>query len=249
MISFYNAGIWLFEQNAPLNPGNPYTTYSKQAGFATFGVPHFLCLLGEAKQRACKAAWYSKWFVHRALRPEEFGGLVHMTKTRQASYPVHNDVLNSTAVANVFAQKPRTYFLPQSFPEGCPQHPSYPQGHATMAGACATILKAAFDGNVAFNSLGDKRIVTASADGLSLADYTGSDARQITVNGEIEKLASNIGQARDFAGIHWRSDYEWGLRLGEAAALSILRDQRNNYAGENFEGFEITTFDGQTITV
>ena len=48
---------------------------------------------------------------------------------------------------------------------------------------------------------------------------------------------------------HWRSDYEWGLRLGEAAALSVLRDQRNNYAGENFEGFEITTFDGQTITV
>jgi hypothetical protein len=29
---------------------------------------------------------------------------------------------------------------------------------------------------------------------------------QITVNGEINKLASNIGQARDFAGINWRSD-------------------------------------------
>jgi hypothetical protein len=39
------------------------------------------------------------------------------------------------------------------------------------------------------------------------------------------------------------------LRLGEAAALSVLRDQSNNYAGENFEGFEITTFDGQTIAV
>ena len=249
LISFYNAGIWLFEQNAPLNPGNPYTKYTKQAGFATFGVPHFLCLLGEAKQRACKAAWYSKWFVHRALRPEAYGGLVHMTKTGQASYPLHKDVLNSIAVANVFAQKPRTYFLPQAFPEGSPQHPSYPQGHATMAGACATILKAAFDGSVAFKTLGDKRIVTASADGLSLVDYTGSDASQITVNGEIEKLASNIGQARDFAGIHWRSDYEWGLRLGEAAALSVLRDQSNIYAGEDFEGFEITTFDGENMIV
>ena len=118
-----------------------------------------------------------------------------------------------------------------------------------MAGACATILKAAFDGSVSFDTLGDKRIVTASADGLSLVDYTGSDASQVTVNGEIEKLASNIGQARDFAGIHWRSDYEWGLRLGEAAALSVLRDQGDNYAGENFQGFEITTFDGQTVTV
>ena len=248
MISFYNAGIWLFEQNAPLNPGNPYTKYTKQAGFATFGVPHFLCLLGEAKQRACKAAWYSKWFVHRALRPEAYGGLVHMTATKKAQYALAGDILNSGALATVFSNN-GTFFLPQAFPEGSPQHPSYPQGHATMAGACATILKAAFDGSVAFNTLGDKRIVTASADGLSLVDYTGSDASQITVNGEIEKLASNIGQARDFAGIHWRSDYEWGLRLGEAAALSVLRDQSSNYAGENFEGFEITTFDGQTIEV
>lgn len=118
-----------------------------------------------------------------------------------------------------------------------------------MPGACATILKAAFDGSVAFNTLGDQRIITPSVDGLSPVDYAGADARQITVNNDTEKLASNIGRARDFSGIHWRSDYEWGLRLGEAAALNILRDQSNNYAGENFEGFEITTFDGQTIAV
>jgi hypothetical protein len=105
------------------------------------------------------------------------------------------------------------------------------------------------DGTVAFNTLGDKRIVTASANGLSLVDNNGSDKSQITVNGEIEKLASNISQARDFACIHWRSDYEWGLKLGEAAALSVLRDQSNIYAGENFEGFEITTFDGENIIV
>jgi len=83
--------------------------------------------------------------------------------------------------------------------------------------------------------------------------YTGrgrhTDASDITVNGEINKLASNIGQARDFAGIHWRSDYEQGLLLGEAVALSVLRDQSNNYVGENFAGFTITKFDGTTITV
>ena len=248
LISFYNAGIWLFEQNAPLNRGNPYTEYAKQAGFATFGVPHFLCLLGEAKQRACKAAWYAKWFVHRALRPEAYGGLMHMTVTRKAHYPLQGDIFNSQAVANVFS-KYGTYFLPQAFPEGSPQHPSYPQGHATMAGACATILKAAFDGSVQFNTLGDRRIVTASEDGQSLVDYAGPDANQISVNGEINKLASNIGMARDFAGIHWRSDYMAGLLLGEAAALSVLRDQSNIYAGENFDGFVITKFDGTTVTV
>ena len=248
LISFYNAGIWLFERGAPLNPGNPYTRYKTQTGFATFGIPHFLGLLGEAKQRACKAAWYAKWFVHRALRPEAYGGLVHMTMTGQANYPLHRDVANSVALVRVSSNY-HTCFLPQAFPEGCPQHPSYPQGHASMAGACATILKAAFDGSVQFNTLGDRRIVTASADGLSLVDYNGSDANQITVNGEINKLASNIGQGRDFAGIHWRSDYEWGLKLGEEVAISILRDQSNIYVGEDFDGFIITKFDGTTVVV
>jgi hypothetical protein len=248
LVSFTNAGIWLFQQGAPLNPGNPYTKYKTQAGFATFGVPHFLGLLGEAHRRACKAVWYAKWFVHRALRPEAYGGLVHMTMTGKARYPLGNDVLNSKAVANVFT-KYGSYFLPQAFPEGCPQHPSYAQGHGSMAGACATILKAAFDGSAQFNTINGGGIVTASEDGLSLVSYTHADADQVTVNGEIDKLASNIGLARDFAGIHWRSDYEWGLRLGEAVAISLLRDQANDYAGEDFEGFTITTFDGKTITV
>ena len=248
LVSFTNAGIWLFEQGAPLNPGNPYTKYKTQTGFATFGVPHFLGLLGEAHQRACKAVWFAKWFVHRALRPEAYSGLVHITLTGQAHYPLGNDVLNSKAVASVFT-KYGTYLLPQAFPEGCPQHPSYAQGHGSMAGACATILKAAFDGSVQFNTLNGGSIVTASEDGLSLVSYNGADADQITVNGEIDKLASNIGLARDFAGIHWRSDYEWGLRLGEAVAISLLRDQSNDYVGEDFEGFTITKFDGTTVIV
>src|SRR3984893_9513447 len=146
-MSFYNAGMELFQNGAPLNPGNPYRDYKTQDPFGTFGVPFFLGMMGEVAMRAFKAAWYAKWFVHRALRPEAFGGLVHMNKTRHAHYPLHNDVLNSVALAAVFAQKPHTYFLPQAFPEGSPQHPSYPEGHGTMAGACATILKAAFDGS------------------------------------------------------------------------------------------------------
>jgi hypothetical protein len=182
------------------------------------------------------------------LRPEDFGGLVHMTKTHKAAYPVDKDVLNSAALAMAYRNN-GTYFLPQAYPEGCPQHPSYAQGHASIAGACATILKAAFDGDVPFSALTSGGIVTAREDGLSLVPYTGSDASQITINGEINKLASNIGLGRNFAGIHWRSDYTAGLILGEAVAISILRDQRDVYAGEDFAGFTITKFDGTTIAV
>jgi membrane-associated phospholipid phosphatase len=249
-MSFYNAGMVLFQNGAPLNPGNPYRDYKKQSGFGTFGVPFFLGMMGEVAVRAFKAAWYAKWFVHRALRPEAFGGLVHMTKSGLAHYPLHRDVLNSVALANIFAQKPHTYFLPQAFPEGSPQHPSYPEGHATMAGACATTLKAAFDGSVLYTELPrNGAIVTASPVGTALVPYTGSDTGQITVNGEINKLASNIGQARDFAGIHWRSDSDYGMLLGEAVALSILSNQSNNYPGEDFKEFTISKFDGTTVTV
>jgi membrane-associated phospholipid phosphatase len=154
-MSFYNAGIFLFEQNALLqnqnkasllNPGNPYLQYKNQDPFGTFGVPFFLGLIGEAAMRAFIAAWYAKWFVHRALRPDQYGGLVHWTNKKQKAYPLHTDILNSQAVATVFA-KYGSYFLPQAYPEAGPQHPSYPSGHATMAGACATILKAAFNGS------------------------------------------------------------------------------------------------------
>ncbi|HWG70325.1 MAG TPA: hypothetical protein VN692_13005, partial [Steroidobacteraceae bacterium] len=140
-----------------------------------------------------------------------------------------------------------SFLLPQAFPEGCPQHPSYTQAHGGVAGACATILKAAFDGAIPWRALGDGSLKLASGDGLALEEYSGADAGQITVNGEIEKLASNIALARNFAGVHWRSDYEAGIRLGEAMALSVLADQRQLY-GEAFSGFTITKFDGTTIT-
>jgi hypothetical protein len=155
---------------------------------------------------------------------------------------------HSTAVGKTF-EKFGTYFLSSAFPEGCPQHPSYAQAHGAVAGACATFLKAAFDGSVQFNSLKNGEIQVASEDGLSLLSYLGPDAKQITVGGEINKLASNIGIARNFASVHWRSDYTEGLRLGEAVAISILHDQRKVYAGEEFSGFQITTFDGTSYLV
>ncbi len=253
-MSFYNAGIFLFEQDtllqnqnkaSLLNPGNPYLQYKNQNPFGTFGVPFFLGLIGEAAMRAFKAAWYAKWFVHRALRPDQYGGLVHWTNKKQKAYPLHTDILNSQAVATAFANY-GSYFLPQAYPEAGPQHPSYPSGHATMAGACATILKAAFNGSTPFAELPDKTVLVVGDDGLPVS---ASDIPGLTINGEINKLASNIAMGRDFAGIHWRSDAEEGLRLGEAVALSILRDQSENYAGEDFEGFTITTFDGDNMIV
>jgi hypothetical protein len=236
------AAQWLLTHGAPLNPGNPYLTIKNQAGGFTFGSQYVIDLLGEVCNRAFKACFYQKWFVHRALRPIAYGGLVHNTITGVANYPVHREVLNSEAVSQVFA-KYGTYLLPAAFPEGNPQHPSYPAAHAVAAGACVTVLKAFF--NEAFvlpNPL------VASDDGQSLLPYTGADAGQITVGGELNKLADNVSLGRDMAAVHWRSDVQQALLLGEAVAISILRDQRPIY-NEPFSGFTFTKFDGTTITV
>jgi hypothetical protein len=185
------------------------------------------------------AAWYQKWFVHRRLRPEEFGGRVHQTKVGAAQYPINSDLMNSAALPMVYAAN-GSYLLPQSYPEGCPLHPSYPAGHATVAGACATMLKAFFD---------ETQIVTncvvASDDGLTLNPYSGP---ALTVGGEINKLASNVAMGRDYAGIHYRSDGEAGFLLGEQVAIAILRDMVDTYA-ESFGGFQFTLMDGTPVSI
>ena len=64
----------------------------------------------------------------------------------------------------------------------------------------------------------------------------------------MNKLAANIAIGRNHAAVHWRSDYSDSLRLGEAVAISILRDQRDTY-NESFGGFTFTKFDGTRISV
>jgi hypothetical protein len=118
-----------------------------------------------------------------------------------------------------------TYLLSQAFPEGSPTHPSYPTGHGVVAGACVTILKFFFDGNFVIPN----PLVPAD-DGLSLVPYTGSDGGQLTVNGELNKLAHNVTFGHGIhAGIHWRSDSDVSMVLGEAAAISFLQDQAETF--------------------
>ena len=74
-------------------------------------------------------------------------------------------------------------------------------------------------------------------DGLSLVPYTGADANDLTVGGELNKLASNVGIGRNIAGVHWRSDATESLKLGEAVAISILRDQKQ-YLQRSFQRFQ-----------
>jgi len=236
---FLNALLILQGMKVNVDAGNPYWGSTTQLGFVTFGPVMYFDLVARVAVEALKATWYQKWSVHRCVRPEAFAGTVHNTLTGAASYPVSSKLLDSAAVSRVYSQY-RTYLLPMAYPEGSPIHSSYPAGHASIAGACVTILKALFD-----ESFVIPNPVVASEDGLSLLSYEGPP---LTVGRELNKLASNISLGRDVAGVHWRSDGIQGVVLGEAVALKVLADLRTTYP-ERFNGFSLTRFDGTMVTV
>lgn len=241
---YFNAALLLMTPpklgglGARLDTNNPYLAYCKQENFVEFGPSQLLTLIGEVAVRAHKAVWYQKWQVHRRLRPEEFGARVHFKLTNQKNYPINSVIYQSSAPGKTFNTF-GTYFLPQAFPEGSPVHPSYGAGHATLAGACVTILKAWFDESQAFCDLG--KILEPDADGLGV--HSVSDCTNITVGSELNKLASNIALARDIAGVHWRSDYTESVFLGEKVAIQLLEDYGFTY-NEDFAGFHLTDFSG-----
>ncbi|MCY6354528.1 vanadium-dependent haloperoxidase [Clostridium sp. ZS2-4] len=218
---------------------NPYLCSKTQVGFITFGAAYILDLIGKSARIALEAAWFQKFLVHRRLRPEEFGGRVHNNLTGATSYPINSELLNCKAVSKVF-NKYGTYLLPMAYPEGGPTHTSYPAGHACIAGAGVTMMKAFFNEDFIIPNP-----VVASADGLSVLPYSGVP---LTIGGELNKLGSNLSLGRDTAGVHWRSDGVEGLKIGEAVAIGILHDFKKTY-NEDFKGFCFTKFDGTTVII
>jgi membrane-associated phospholipid phosphatase len=253
--AYFVAFLVLAGGGYPLDAGNPYGPTLdpgsgrplavgakgsiSQVGFGTFGAPGIAAQITEPATRALKSVWYQKWMVHRRLRPEEFGGRVEVQRLGRRTYPFHSDLGRSTVLGEVFS-KFGSQLLPLAFPEGSPLHTSYGSGHATVAGACVTMLKAFYD-----ESAQIKNPVVPSADGLSLVPYTGTP---LTVGGELNKIASNVAQGRNIAGVHWRTDATESLKLGEDITTSILREAKSCY-NEPFNGFSLTKFDGTTITI
>lgn len=243
-----------FAAHPGLDPNHPYQTSSRQAGFATFGRAHITEMLA-AVGKSERHTWYQKWQVHRFLRPEAFGGLVHRVVADGADYPIHTDLLNDTDLlervfdANAARNAARglgggTYLLSQMSPAGSPTHPSFPAGHAITAAASVTTLKAFY--NEAFPFPGPVKV---SADGLSLSPYVaGVDGPPLTFGGELNKLIHNLSFGRDMSGVHWRADDVEGNRQGEDLAIRWLAEQRATYP-EPFDGFTLTRLDGTPIVI
>lgn len=236
--AYMNAALILLAIPGSFDLDNVYNTSVSQGAFTTLGGPDVLDLVAKAGNLSLSGAWYQKWLVHRRLRPEVYGGRLHNQIMGTKDYALPAELVNSDAVAQTFANF-GSYFLPMAFPEGSPTHPSYPAGHATIAGACTTVLKAFFE-----ESLAIPNPVVASSTGGSLESYSGT----LTIGDEINKLANNIALGRDWAGVHYRSDGVDGLLVGEQQAIGLLQDYSRTYR-EQFAGFNLTKFDGTRITI
>ena len=252
----------------PLLPYQKDANLRKEFGFPLFGGPHILSLVTEVATRGLKAVWFQKWQVHRRLRPEAFGGLIHRQLNSSSptptsnlippdpAYPIHGDILSKTGPTQVLerfrnSNPDHTYLLPQAFPEGSPMFPAYGAGHATVAGACTTILKAWFkeDDKIENPQIPNPAKLLPTGDDLlngdHLISYTGADKDSMTVAGELNKIASNIATGRNWAGVHYRSDYHESVLLGEKIAIGILEEQAITY-NEKF-ACTLTKFDGSRI--
>ncbi len=256
---YFRAAIMLQNLGVPLDSNSPYTNDTRISGFNTFSTAWLFNLIGAAQDTEAQA-FYQKWYVHRHLRPEAFGNLVDGIKgNRFALSPsLHSDVLNSAVLPLIFERNKElnakrnmgsngSYFLPQESNGGSPSHPDAPAGHAFTAGVGVTLLKAVFDvGTPANPRAWPLQPGEASEDGLTLLNSPSN----ATILGELNKLAMNIADGRDWLGIHTRVGGNMlGLTMGEDVAIRLLTDLGFTYPESTFPGFTLTKFDGTTVLV
>lgn len=94
-------------------------------------------------------------------------------------------------------------------PIGQPNHPEYPSGHSTLAGATAEILTSHFGDNFSFT---DK----------SFVDFTGSQQFAARQHNSFTAMANEIGDSRVYGQIHYPKACEDGQALGRKVAQNIL---------------------------
>lgn len=263
--AYLNACLILLDLKAPVDPGLPFELKDyrdKQQGFAQFGGPHILTLVTEVATRALKAVRYQKFNVHRRLRPEGVGGWMYQRRQGNDLIRSRLQVLENMeaaldgssgigAMLNELNEMPDNWLLPMAFPEGSPAHPSYGAGHGTVAGACVTILKAWFDHgwNLVHNGspIAYESRIDYKSNESALHDVSATLNRPLTVEGELNKLAANISIGRNWAGVHYYSDYYESFRLGEQIAIGLLEEQKLTY-GENFSTI-VPLFDGSVVRI
>lgn len=241
-------------------------SHPKTSAWTSTGGPDILASVAHVAHGALRVAWYQKFDVAMKIRPEVMAQRIHYANTLDATalqtIPGFSELKTNMEIAQAILDEVKaangndSLFLKLQFPEGSPTHPSWPAGHATVAGACVTVLKAMLQCHNSDGSqipwVSGSRTAEHSIDGDSLVSYTDSDASSMTVIGEFNKLASNAATGRNMAGVHYRCDGDCGIMLGEQYAISYLEDVAKQYwisYQELFDGWTLEKFDGSRVKI
>ncbi|MEM6891810.1 MAG: bromoperoxidase [Pseudomonadota bacterium] len=233
---------------------------ANRSPFSVFGPPHLLTLVTEVSALALRAVRFQKFTAHRRARPEHIAARYHticsefdpsgrgpfnakdlaegaaMKLLTDRVKPTFSDSGLNATLKEISSFNKGPWLLPMAFPEGSPMHPSYGAGHATVAGACVTVLKAFFE-------MGDPtdRVQLTGADqgreALVIVGTNKDDLQptckklgiELSLVGELNKLAWNIANGRNMAGVHYFTDSIESLLLGETVAIGMLREQMLTY--------------------
>lgn len=290
--AYLNATLILLGMGTPFDPGFAHLSgqrahYSRggnahipqnAGGFALYGGPHILTLVTEVATRALKAVRFQKFNNHLRLRPEALAARIEKASELDAAYPstcgafekLSEQIGETVDVVREHNQNTcgePTALLPMAFAEGSPMHPTYGAGHATVAGACTTIVKAFFDtgavlgvidtdnpcneGKVGFfhDIKSPVYFETRKSEGKTRDKLDVKEGKKaLTLEGELNKLAANISIGRNMAGVHYFSDYYDSLRMGEAIAIGMLQEQALCYPSDDFV-MHVPTFDGDNVRI
>jgi len=238
-------------------------------------------MIAEVANRALRVAWYQKYALTMKIRPEvlaqritfasQSGNTAYLDGGANPVSKLSGIKTNAEFAPNLLTKidawniskggdslSGKNYYLASQYEEGSPTHPAMPAGHAVVAGACATVLKALLitrtsgtDAKILWVASG-RTAQQADITGDNLVSYAESDVSSMTLIGEINKLAHNIALGRDFAGVHYRCDGTVGIKSGENYAISFLQDkikEFGSYINGQFTHFDLTKFDGTRVLI
>ncbi len=167
---------------------------------------------------ALAAAWHFKWAagerISLRLRPYEHDRGRTFTVLLDAAEPAGRGAYDRAGWPD--GAKARSGPTPSP---GTPRHPSYPSGHSTYAAAASRVLEYFFSHE------------TLSVDDRRLAGRVAAHGRSATPDAVaygLRQLAGNIGEARLWAGVNWRSDHRFGQQLGCVVADRVIAALRRD---------------------
>jgi hypothetical protein len=237
-----------------------FFTKSRKPGtcrFINLGAVDLYALMVKAMKQAMNACWVWKWSQLR-LRPEELAYQTNLA-LNGLNFGLTGPYLNNQILKDISDNNyGNGVILPGAYSAGCPSHPAYPAGHATIAGSMTAILKAWFN----CDSLVEAYVPDVSGGlyggysvfaGTNLklykqksSDPTGATA-YFRLDNEFDKMASNCSYSRCMAGVHYRTDCDYGLELGENVAIAVLQQEVFKY--EDDVCFRFRKRDGTIIDI